>query len=237
MAMGWGLCVQPRPEWDGVNTCAAETLSHSLQCIGHTVLREASQRLSLARVRWEDVAPSLRSRGTSWLPGAERAFMIKPFKRALSSDPIKQVASVVPTRHTWSLFEEFKNFAFKGNVVDLAVGVIIGAAFGKIVDALVKDIIMPLVSVVLPGQQSYQEWKAVIHGKEIPYGLFLGEVVNFLIIAVVLFLFIVKFLGWLMRTRHEEVADPPPPTKEEVLLTEIRDLLREEVHGAGDRHG
>jgi len=161
--------------------------------------------------------------------------MIKPFKRALSSDPIKQVASVVPTRQTWSLFEEFKNFAFKGNVVDLAVGVIIGAAFGKIIDALVKDIIMPLVSILLPGQQSYQEWKAVIHGKEIPYGLFLGEIVNFLIIAVVLFLFIVKFLGWLMRTRQEEVADPPPPTKEEVLLTEIRDLLREEVHGRGER--
>jgi large conductance mechanosensitive channel len=161
--------------------------------------------------------------------------MIRPFRRALSSDPLKQVASVVPTRQTWSLFEEFKTFAFKGNVVDLAIGVIIGAAFGKVVDALVKNIIMPLVSVLLPGQQSYVEWKAVIHGKEIPYGLFLSEVVNFLIIAVVLFLFIVKFLGWLMRTRQEEVADPPPPTKEEVLLTEIRDLLREEVHGRGER--
>jgi large conductance mechanosensitive channel len=163
--------------------------------------------------------------------------MIKPFRRALSSDPLKQVASVVPTRQTWSLFEEFKNFAFKGNVVDLAIGVIIGAAFGKVIDALVKHIIMPLVSVLLPGQQSYVEWKAVIHGKEIPYGLFLGEVVNFLIIAVVLFLFIVKFLGWLMRTRQEEVADPPPPTKEEVLLTEIRDLLCEEVHGTGEYPG
>jgi large-conductance mechanosensitive channel len=69
--------------------------------------------------------------------------MIKSLKRALSSDPITQVASVVPTRQTWSLFEEFKNFAFKGNVVDLAIGVIIGAAFGKVVDALVKDIIIP----------------------------------------------------------------------------------------------
>jgi large conductance mechanosensitive channel len=162
---------------------------------------------------------------------------MEPLKRTLSSDPIKQIASVVPTRQTWSLFEEFKNFAFKGNVVDLAIGVIIGAAFGKIVDSLVKHIIMPLVSVLLPGQQSYLEWKAVIHGKEIPYGLFLSEVVNFLIIALVLFLFIVKFLGWLMRTRHEEATAPPPPTKEEVLLTEIRDLLREEVHGTGERPG
>jgi large conductance mechanosensitive channel len=75
----------------------------------------------------------------------------------------------------------------------------------------------------------------VIHGKEIPYGLFLGEVVNFLIIAAALFLFIVKFLGWLMRTRQEEAATPPPPTKEEMLLTEIRDLLREEVQGNSQR--
>ena len=74
----------------------------------------------------------------------------------------------------------------------------------------------------------------MIHGKEIPDGLFLGEVVNFLIIAVALFLFIVKFLGWLMRTRQEERATPPL-TKEEVLLTAIRDLLREEVHGRGER--
>jgi large conductance mechanosensitive channel len=159
---------------------------------------------------------------------------MEPLKRALSSAPITPMASVVPTRQTWSLFEEFKTFAFKGNVVDLALGMMIGAAFGKIVDALVKHILMPLVSVVLPGQQSYVEWKVVLHGTKIPYGLFLGEVVNFLIIAVVLFLFIVKFLGWLMRTRQEEVADPPP-TQEEVLLTEIRDLLREEVHGRGER--
>jgi len=160
---------------------------------------------------------------------------MEPLKRALSSAPITPMASVVPTRQTWSLFEEFKTFAFKGNVVDLAIGIMIGAAFGKLVDALVKDILMPLVSILLPGQQRYQEWKAVIHGKEIPYGLFLGEVVNFLIIAVMLFLCIVKFLGWLMRTRQEEVADPPPSTKEEVLLMEIRDLLREEVHGRGER--
>ena len=161
--------------------------------------------------------------------------MIKPLKRVVSSNPMKQMASATPTQQTWSLFEEFKQFAFKGNVVDLAVGVIIGAAFGKIVDSLVKHIIMPLVSVLVPGQQSYLEWKAVIHGKEIPYGLFLGEVVNFLMIAVVIFLFIVKFLGWLIRTRHEE-AVTPPPTPEQVLLTEIRDLLKEGVHGAEERH-
>jgi large conductance mechanosensitive channel len=92
-----------------------------------------------------------------------------------------------------------------------------------------------LVSVLLPGQQSYLEWKAVIHGQEIPYGLFLGEVVNFLIIAAALFLFLAKFLGWLLRAKHAEAAAPPPPTREEVLLTEIRDLLRAEAHGTPPR--
>ncbi len=142
-------------------------------------------------------------------------------------DPIHKVASIVPTQKAFSLFEEFKNFAFKGNVVDLAVGVIIGAAFGKIVDSLVRHIIMPTVGVLLPGKQGYLDWKWVIDGKEIPYGLFLGEVVNFLIVSMALFLFVVKFLGWVMRTRKEDKAAPPPLTKEQELLTEIRDLLRD----------
>src|SRR5436309_11085115 len=116
-------------------------------------------------------------------------------------DPLKSISSLDPARRALSLLEEFKNFALKGNVIDLAVGVIVGAAFGKIVDSLVKQILMPLVSVVMPGEQGYLDWKWVINGKEIPYGLFLGEVVNFVIVALALFLFIVKFLGWLMRTR------------------------------------
>lgn len=125
-----------------------------------------------------------------------------------------------------ALLEEFKNFALKGNVIDLAVGVIIGAAFGKIVDSLVKHIIMPTVSVMLPGEQGYLGWKFVINGKDIPYGLFLGEVVNFLIVALALYLFIVKFLGFVMKTKKAEAAAPPAPTKDQELLTEIRDLLR-----------
>jgi large conductance mechanosensitive channel len=143
-------------------------------------------------------------------------------------DPIHKVASIVPTQKAYSFFEEFKNFAFKGNVVDLAVGVIIGAAFGKIVDSLVRHIIMPLVSVLLPAKQSYLDWKWVIDGKPIPYGQFLGEVVNFLIVALALFLFVAKFLGWVMRTRKQEKADLPPLTKDQELLTEIRDLLKGE---------
>src|SRR5512133_2859138 len=91
-----------------------------------------------------------------------------------------------------SLLDEFKNFALKGNVVDLAIGVIIGAAFGKIVDSLVKHIIMPAISLIIPGEQGYLTWKWVVNGKEIPYGLFIGEIVNFLIVAVALYIFIVK---------------------------------------------
>jgi large conductance mechanosensitive channel len=142
-------------------------------------------------------------------------------------NPIKSVSSLDPSKKAFSFLEEFKSFAFKGNVIDLAVGVIIGAAFGKIVDSLVKQIIMPLISVLMPGDQSYVSWKWVINGKEIPYGQFLGEVVNFLIVALVLFLFIVKFLGWLMKFKKEEAtAAPPTLTKEQELLTEIRDLLK-----------
>lgn len=125
-----------------------------------------------------------------------------------------------------SILDEFKNFALKGNVVDLAIGVIIGAAFGKIIDSLVKHIIMPLISVILPGEQGYLGWKLVINGKDIPYGLFIGEILNFLIIALALYIFIVKFLGMIMKQKKEEAAAPPPPTKDQELLTEIRDLLR-----------
>ena len=141
----------------------------------------------------------------------------------------QRMASVNPGKRAFSLFEEFKQFAFKGNVIDLAVGVIIGAAFGKIIDSLVKHLLMPLISLIMPGEKGYMAWKFVVNGKEIPYGLFIGEVLNFLIVALALFLFIVKFLGWVMRAKAAEAAPPPPPpviTKEQELLTEIRDLLK-----------
>lgn len=128
-----------------------------------------------------------------------------------------------PAQKAYSLLEEFKQFAFKGNVIDLAVGVIIGAAFGKLVDSLVKNLIMPTLGLLLPAQQGYTHWKFVVGQQEIPYGLFLGDVVNFLIIALALYLFIAKFLAWLIRVK---AATPPGPTKEQELLTEIRDLLR-----------
>jgi large conductance mechanosensitive channel len=133
-----------------------------------------------------------------------------------------------PRKHVFSLVDEFKSFALKGNVIDLAVGVIIGAAFGKIVDSLVKSIIMPLVGAILPGEQGYLGWKFVVNGKDVPFGLFIGEVVNFLIVALVLFIFIVKFLGFIMRSKKEAAVAPLPPTKEEELLMEIRDLLKQD---------
>jgi large conductance mechanosensitive channel len=109
---------------------------------------------------------------------------------------------------------------------DLAVGVIIGAAFAKIIDSLVKNLIMPLLSVISPSEQSYTNWKWEIGSHAIPYGAFLGDVVNFLIVALALFFFIVKFLGWVLRVKKD--AAPPPLTKDQELLTEIRDLLKKE---------
>ena len=127
-----------------------------------------------------------------------------------------------------SIVNEFKAFAFKGNVVDLAVGVIIGAAFGKIVESLVKNIIMPLIGSLLPGDQGYLGWKIVVNGNDIAYGLFIGEIVNFIVVAIALFFLIVKFLGWVMKTKAEEVSAPSTPalTKDQELLIEIRDLLK-----------
>jgi large conductance mechanosensitive channel len=145
-------------------------------------------------------------------------------------DPLKKAAALDAAKDArkkaFSLAEEFRNFAFKGNVIDLAVGVIIGAAFGAIIKSLVDNIIMPLVSVVLPAEQGYKTWKVAVEGKDVPYGLFIADVLNFLIVALVLFLFIVKFLGWLMKTKKEEVAALPPLTKDQELLSEIRDLLK-----------
>jgi large conductance mechanosensitive channel len=142
--------------------------------------------------------------------------------------------SLNPAKHAKSLLDEFKAFAFKGNVIDLAVGVIIGAAFGNIVKSLVDNIVMPLVGVILPGKHGYEGWVAVVRGKTIPYGRFLGDVVNFLIVAFALYLFIVKFLSWVMAFKK---AEPPPLTKDQELLTEIRDLLKQRTAPSDESAG
>ena len=141
-------------------------------------------------------------------------------------NPFEKVGPIDPAKQAFSLVGEFKAFAFNGNVIDLAIGIIIGAAFTKIVDSLVRHIIMPLVAAITPGGQGYLGWKVTINGSEVSYGLFLGEVLNFLIVALALFLFVVKFLGWVIRAKKEEAAVPPQPTKEQELLAEIRDLLK-----------
>jgi large conductance mechanosensitive channel len=143
-------------------------------------------------------------------------------------DPLKNPVAQQARKKAFSLAEEFRNFAFKGNVIDLAVGVIIGAAFGKIISSLVDNIIMPLVSLALPAENNYNEWAIKVQNKTVPYGKFIAELVNFLIVALVLFVFVVKFLGWIMRAKKEEAAAPPPLTKDQELLTEIRDLLKAE---------
>lgn len=133
---------------------------------------------------------------------------------------------------------EFKEFAMRGNVVDMAVGVIIGAAFGKIVTSLVNDIIMPVIGVITGGT-NFSEYKWVIkegvtQGTEIitpevavTWGAFVQTIVDFLIIAFCIFVAI-KFINKLSRKPEPEAAPAPAGPTQEELLTEIRDLLRKD---------
>ena len=124
--------------------------------------------------------------------------------------------------------KEFKAFALKGNVVDMAVGVIIGGAFGKIVTSLVGDIIMPLVASLTGGAKPFAEWSFSLNGQAVKYGAFLQTVFDFLIIALSVF-FAIRAL---CKLRSKKAAEPapapePPPTPEEILLLrEIRDSLK-----------
>ncbi len=137
----------------------------------------------------------------------------------------------IPTKQALTLFDEFKAFAFKGNVIDLAIGVIIGGAFSNIVKSLVDNIITPAIGILLPGENRIDQWHVVIRGQHITYGKFIGDIVNFLIVAAALFFFIAKFLGWIMRVKKEEAKEPPPLTKDQELLTEIRDVLKQRSGG------
>lgn len=125
------------------------------------------------------------------------------------------------------MLKEFRDFVLRGNVIDLAVAVIIGGAFGLIITSLVNDIIMPLIGVLLGGLDiatlSVQVDEAVI-----AYGKFIQAIVNFLIIALVLFL-ILRSYNALMRKKSETPAAPPAPSAEEKLLSEIRDMLKERL--------
>jgi len=133
------------------------------------------------------------------------------------------------------VLKEFREFAMRGNVIDLAVGVIIGAAFGKIVSSLVNDVIMPPIGLVL-GSVDFSNLFLNLHGtyntvKEaetagapiLKYGIFINNVIDFLIVAFVIFL-MVRMINKIKK--KQEAAPPPPPTTTEKLLTEIRDTLK-----------
>ena len=128
------------------------------------------------------------------------------------------------------LFDEFKAFVMRGNVVDMAVGVIIGGAFGKIVTSLVNDIFMPIIGMIL-GNVNFSSLEIKLGGPvegaeqaAIRYGMFIQEIVNFLIIALCIFM-VIKVINKLQKKKEEAPAPVPEPTKEEVLLSEIRDAL------------
>ena len=131
------------------------------------------------------------------------------------------------------MIKEFRDFIARGNVIDLAVGVIIGAAFGKIVTSLVDQIIMPPIGLLL-GRVDFSELRFVLQPANpakkaaevaIGYGAFANTVIQFLIVAVVIFL-MVKLLSFTRKKEATEPAPPPAPSPTEVLLTEIRDALR-----------
>ena len=133
--------------------------------------------------------------------------------------------------------KEFKEFAVKGNVMDMAIGIIIGGAFGKIVSSFVNDVIMPPIGKALGGVNFNelkhtlseavmgQDGEVVTAAVTINYGAFLQTVIDFIIIALVIFM-VIKGMNKAKKKEEEAPTEPPAPSKEEVLLTEIRDALR-----------
>lgn len=131
-----------------------------------------------------------------------------------------------------SLASEFKEFAMRGNVIDLAVGVVIGTAFGAITNSLVKDVMMPPIGILM-GKVDFSDLKITLTqatadtaAVTLNYGLFIQTIVNFIIVAWAMFV-IIKIMNRLKRKQEEGAADAPPPPRQEILLEEIRDLLKE----------
>jgi large conductance mechanosensitive channel len=127
------------------------------------------------------------------------------------------------------LFKEFRDFILRGNVVELAVAVIIGAAFGKIVDAFVKGLITPLIG-IFGGAPQFSQNTFTINGSQFLWGAVVDAIVAFLIVALVLFFLVVKPMNTMMtRMRRQDGVKTPAPTVDQKLLTEIRDLLKEQA--------
>ena len=126
------------------------------------------------------------------------------------------------------MLDEFKKFAMRGNVVDMAVGIVIGGAFGKIVSSLVSDVIMPPIGMIMGGVD-FSELALVLGEGEgaasINYGMFINTVLDFIIIAFAIFM-VIKGLNSMKKKEEEKPAEPAKPSDEVVLLTEIRDALK-----------
>lgn len=121
------------------------------------------------------------------------------------------------------MLKDFKAFAMRGNVIDLAVAVVIGGAFGKIVTSLVNDIIMPILGSIIG--KGFASLTANVNGVAVKYGSFIQSIVDFVLIAFCIFLAI-KAIEKMKKKEEEAPAAPPAPTKDQELLTEIRDLLK-----------
>ena len=135
--------------------------------------------------------------------------------------PIKRIVAVIPAQQTWSLVEEFKQFAFKGNVIDLAVAVIIGAAFGAVVTALVKDLITPLIAAVA-GKPDFSGIVVTVNGTPLLVGDFLNVLLSFVLIAAaVYFFFVAPINAFVARVRRGEVAPDPTTRKCSECLSEV----------------
>jgi large conductance mechanosensitive channel len=125
------------------------------------------------------------------------------------------------------MLNEFKAFAMRGNVVDMAVGIVIGGAFGKIISSLVSDVIMPPIGMIMGGVDFSSLAIALGESEEaasINYGMFINTVLDFVIIAFAIFM-VIRGLNSMKKKEEEKPAEPPKPSAEETLLTEIRDLL------------
>jgi large conductance mechanosensitive channel len=129
------------------------------------------------------------------------------------------------------MLQEFKQFAMRGNVMDMAIGIIIGAAFGKIVSSIVSDVIMPPIGLLLGGVDfsnlaiTLREGADGVEPVLLKYGVFINTVIDFIIIAFAIFM-VVKAINSMKKKEEEKPAAPPAPTKSEILLAEIRDELR-----------
>jgi large conductance mechanosensitive channel len=144
----------------------------------------------------------------------------------------KSVVRVGRKEDLMGILEEFKKFAMRGNVVDMAVGIIIGGAFGKIVSSLVADVIMPPIGLLVGGVNfsslvvTLKEASGKVPAVTLNYGKFIQSVFDFIIIAFSIFI-LIKLMNSLQEKKEEAPAAPEPPPKQEVLLEEIRDILRE----------